>query len=625
MSIAETPRHLFGPSSLATALDPSHSDKKPALGFWDSLSKSQKRQAAKSDALDQFRITAMQARHSPLFLLRTVLDHAKVDALPLIKASYGDITLDGIKLPGGRLDFSIDGKPVSFDYSRLVSFSAADAAHDAAARADARNYTLAHEIAAQAVKPAKTPDAARIGKLREAIFKALQNTDPNADAARANAVSFDPDVRQCLNDLGLTTFVIGAGADRSGRVTFTLSDLWDDLKGHIPKAGKDDVAQAMGKLAFRFPLGERLLNLTVALRKLADPQKKVDFRAGYKTDGGNASFHFRLGDREVALPAVPAGDAQTSAIARKIAIDSIQEALSVSPFGSACRNLISRLTDAAFPNRASPTAEALARLSDQLDALLKLARARPGNGAWEQDARQTIIAAERFIVESMPDSPQKKAQLAALEAVANPDARKPDLFAGSAHGRAVEAAREQTRHALAKVIAESDARAKGITLAEQTDPISYVENEPALAAKLAEKLGEADPGIRMRIDSVAPKVQIQKFSTLIRDQVAALRNADPTTVPTLTFVPQFVGSDRGGFAGLFVNGEAVAWAPASDAGRNRAPSPSAPSTTGILEASTATTVPLDDDKSRSSSVASFSGAPDLSGGQSPSFSASISK
>ncbi|MGV6874404.1 hypothetical protein ACUSIJ_17155 [Pseudochelatococcus sp. B33] len=585
------------------------------LGLWDRIRKSPDQQQAKEKALGAFRATVVQMQESPLSLMRAVLEHAKVDALPLIKASYGDLKIkigDELYTAGEKLAFSIDDKPVSFEYPELVLSSPAT---DAADRADAENYALAHAISAQAVKHAKKPDIVRIGALREAIFGALQSTDAKAGgAARADAIGFDPAVRQALNDLGLTTFVVGMQTDKTGSKTFVLADLWDDMKEHIPKARKDDVAQAMDKLVFRYAPGERLLNLTAALRGLADPQKRADFRAGYRTDGGNTSFHFRLGNRKIALPAVPA-DTQTNAIVRKIAIDSIREPLSRSPFGSASRDLISRLTDAAFPKGTSPAPEALRALSDPLQALLELARTHPKNDAWEQDARRTILAVEQFIAENMQDGPQKRTQLAALEAIADPDTRRPNLFAGSEHGRAVDAEREKARHALARQIAESHAKASGITLAASVDHVSYVAKDRELAGKLAEKLGEAEWGIRTRVNSVAPQVQIQKVRTSIRDQTAALRNADATTVPTVTFVRRFVGNEHDGRAGLFVNGVAVAWAPASDAGaRDRAPSPST-----ISGASRATTVPLgDDDKSRSSSIAGFTGTSDLSGGQSPS-------
>ncbi len=638
MSVAGTPRDLFGVNSLSRMLEASHADMpadaKPHLTLWDGLLKSAKKQEIKTTSLGQFRVAVMQAKQSPLELLRTVLDHAKVNALPLIKATQGDITESEFGNSGRKLGLSVDNRQISFDYPRIDAQSASAAAD--AEWADAGNYALAHEISTQVLQhPAgKKATAAGIGALREAIFSALQGVDPHAGAAsKASAIGFNPGVRAALNDLGMATFVIGARADKAGGDTVVLSDLWDDLTQHIPKESKDKVSAAMEQLTRNSPDGERLLTLTTTLRALADPQKQGDFHAAYDADGKQTSFRFDLGQGTIALPAV-AAKSDIDSIARNIAIDNVQAPLASTPFSAGNGSLVSRLIGAAFPKGAPPTAEALAMLSDQLNELLKVARAVPKDGiGWEQDARRTILAAEEFIAKSMQDGPQKDTQLTALKAVVTQ--KKASIFAATDRMKAISAEREKVRTSLVRRTADNhaqtilkDAENPGLAAGKKpgepeiararhilagghgtADYETYLRDN-ALDGKIAEKLQDAEPGIRLRVDSV--DTEKSRLHNVLKQQLTAFRSADVTALPAIVFVPRFVGFERDGQAGLFVNNEAVAWAPVADAGKSRPASPSTISVAALSGRSAATTLPLgDDSKSRSSSVASSVEGPNL--------------
>lgn len=652
MSVSGTSRSLFGARSLSSMLDASRSDgladRRPTLGFWDGLMKSAKRQDIKTSSLSEFQAKVMQTKQSPLALLRTVLEHAKVDTLPLIKASYSDIIESASGLAGKELGLSIHKRQISFNYSPTDAPSASGLA--STEWTDAGNYARAHEISAQVLQhpEGKKAAAADVGALREAIFNALRASDAYTEKPeRANAVGLDPDVRKALNDLGMASFVISARTDKAGGIVLGLSDLWDELKDHIPKSKKSEVSAAMQQLARRAPDGERLLTLTTTLRAFADPQKRGDFHAAYETDGKQTSFHFDLGRGKIAFPAV-AAKSHVDAIARDIAIDNVQAPLASTPFNAANGNLVSRLIGAAFPKGAPPTAETLAMLSDQLNELLKVARAVPKDSTgWEQHARRTILAAEEFIAKSMQNGPEKETQLAALEAVVTQ--KKASIFAATDRMKAISGEREKVRVALVSRAVDNHATAI-LKDAENAGPAggkkpgeaqiaqarhilangrsaadyeTYLRDN-ALDGKIAEKLDEAEQGIRMRVDRV--DTEKRRLNDTLRQQLEDFRNADVTALPAIAFVPKFVGFEREGQAGLFVNNQAAAWAPAADAGANSPASPSTISITAMSRMSAATTLPPGGDtKSRSPSIASSTGELDLSRNWSQSASMDISR
>lgn len=192
----------------------------------DRLAKSATQLNDKATALNAFKAAVQHATDgSAIALLRTVLSHMKPDALRHVNVAYNLSAPAGTGT--GRLQLTDGARQVNVDVF-------------ATDEAEVDHYLAAHKLALAATAHLENPDPTQIGRLREAIFSALQNNSPAAGDAgtlpdlerqradRSELLSFDDDVRHALSELGLADSIIIVGADEQGNETLAVSDVRTD-------------------------------------------------------------------------------------------------------------------------------------------------------------------------------------------------------------------------------------------------------------------------------------------------------------------------------------------------------------------------------------------------------------
>lgn len=431
-------KHLLGPSSLYSVLDnvSRRSGAEPELSAFDRLRKSQADRDAKWSALHNFE-TALTGSvngvkraggsagpaeffYSGHEILKAVLDRAKPEALRVISAVISD---------DSRLGFTIAGKKTAFD----IRGSGAD-------KARLNRLSLAHDLSIEMVAGVKEATVEQIGRLRNAIFAALERMGSAVgDAEHAGGISVAPDVRNALDDLGLGTLVVGTRAD-GGNERLAVSDLTKDIAGHFPSRDRNRAGAIIRERLGPKGLGAagshpaaKLLGLASELRYLAPRDRQANFRADYTLrdapGDGDVTFRIRLGDREIVLPPVPADD-HAFQVTRGIVADGLRadiaaatlrgnaaaDANAIADFSAFAGPIIAGALDKAPPH-ISP--ESLERIADALRAAVGEARTaqsliagNPGEAA-DRVLRQHLAQPE---IDAVPTgAPDREAQVATIE------------------------------------------------------------------------------------------------------------------------------------------------------------------------------------------------------------------